>query len=217
MTYPLDEFHASEPDELPVVSRRRAAVILLSAGLVAVLFGLVAVVELRGFGTGAKRPAAQNPPAIAPGAPVGDGTSPTASPGPPSTTPTAGPTPTGTRKVTPPPAAPGAPTTHPGAPAPAPPRPVPPPPSASGCTACEMPGDGTVPVGGADRRAVRAGTYHSDGPTRADGCLWWLATDPQGEDQQAGRTVDHATDVIVKNGLWFHSEGCQTWRWVGPV
>jgi hypothetical protein len=191
VTYPPDEFAGTEPDKTPAANRRRAVVILLSAVLVALLVGLVAVVELRGSGGGSKRPAAQNPPAAAPGAPVGDGTSPTLAPGPPGTAPTTAPTPTGTHQATPPPA--------------------------TGCTTCEMPGDGTVPVGGADPRAVRAGTYHSDGPTRADGCLWWLATDPQGNNQKAGRTVDHATDVIVKDGLWFHSEGCQIWRLVGPV
>jgi hypothetical protein len=191
VSYPPDEFAGTEPDETPAVNRRRAVVILLSVVLVALLVGLVAVVELRGSGGGSKRPAAQNPPAAAPGAPVGNGTSPTVAPGPPSTVPTTGPAPTGTHKATPPPA--------------------------TGCTTCEMPGDGTVPVGGEDPRAVHAGTYHSDGPTRADGCLWWLATDPQGNNQKAGRTVDHATDVIVKDGMWFHSEGCQIWRLVGPV
>jgi len=215
VTYPLDEFGGAEPDETPVVSRRRAVIILLSAALVAVLVGLVAVVELHGLGGGPKRPAAQDPPAVAPIAPIGDGASPSGEPAPPSTAPTAGPTPTGTHKVTPPPTRPGAPATGPGAPAP--PGPVPPAPTGGCTTTCEMPGDGTVPVGGTDPKAVRAGTYHSEGPTRADGCLWWLATDPQGNNQKAGRTVDHATDVIVKDGLWFHSEGCQVWRLVGPV
>jgi hypothetical protein len=166
------------------------------------------------MGGGSKRPTAQDPPAVAPIAPIGDSAPPSGEPAPPSTAPTTGPTPTGTHKVTPPPTRPGAPATGPGAPAP--PGPVPPTPT--GCTtACEMPGDGTVPVGGTDPKAVRAGTYHSEGPTRADGCEWWLATDPQGNNQKAGRTVDHPTDVIVKDGLWFHSEGCQLWRLVGPV
>jgi hypothetical protein len=214
VTYPLDEFGGAEPDETPVVSRRRAVVILLSAVLVAVLVGLVAVVELRGSGGGPKRTGAQDPPAAAPIAPIGASASAPGEPAGPSTAPTAGPTPTGTHKVTPPPTRPGAPAGGPGAPAP--PGPVPAP--TGSCTAaCEMPGDGTVPVGGPDPKAVRAGTYHSEGPTRADGCLWWLATDPQGDDQKAGRTVDHATDVIVKDGMWFHSEGCQSWRLVGPV
>lgn len=193
MTYPLDEVGGAKPDETPVVGRRRAVVVLLSVVLVAVLVGLVAVVELRGFGGGSKRPAGQDPPAVAPIAPIGGSAPPSDEPAPPSTAPTTGPIPTGTHEVT------------------APPTPT-------GCTtACEMPGDGTVPVGGADPEAVRAGTYHSDGPTRADGCLWWLATDPQGNNQKAGRTVDHATDVIVKDGLRFHSEGCKVWRLVGPV
>ena len=75
-----------------------------------------------------------------------------------------------------------------------------------------MPGDGTTPVGGSNPHAVRVGTYHSDGPSGAGSCSWWLARDPAGEDQIAGKTVDHATDVIVKDRTYFHSENCRIWR-----
>jgi hypothetical protein len=217
VTYPLDEIIGTEPDETPVVSRRRAVVILLSAALVAILVGLVAVAELRGFGTGGKHhPAAANPPAPITEAPIdgvpvpGDTAQPSAPPA------SALPPATGTHRTTAPPARPGTPQpTAPGAPVPPPPgQGTPPPPGA--CTGCEIPADSTVLVG-TGPKAVRAGTYHSDGPSTADGCQWWLATDPDGNDQNAGRTVDHPTDVIVRDGLWFHSEGCQRWHWVGPV
>jgi hypothetical protein len=217
VTYPLDEIGGTEPDEAPTVSRRRAIVILLSAALMALLVGLVAVVELHGFGGRTNRSASRQPPVAATHPAPGADTPLPVDTAPPSGTPTGAiPTPAGTHKATPTPNRPGATSaTGPGAPAPAPPGPTTPPPG--GCAACAIPGDATVPVGGADPKAVRAGTYHSDGPTRADGCSWWLATDEQGEDQNAGRTVDHATDVIVRDGLWFHSEGCQNWRWVAPV
>jgi hypothetical protein len=212
VTDPLDGFAGTEPDDAPAPSRRRAALVLVAAAIAAVLVGLVAVVALHTLGNHPKRSAAAAPSAV-PGDPPtsGDPSAPAVSSPEPATTPkpTLATTPAGAKKPTP-----GQTTAPPPPPAGTPP-PAPTPPG--GCTTCEMPGDGTVPVGGTDPKGVRAGQYHSDGPANGGTCSWWLAKDPAGDDQVAGKTVDHPTDVIVSDGMYFHSEGCRVWRWIGRV
>ncbi len=62
--------------------------------------------------------------------------------------------------------------------------------------------------------AARPGTYHSDGPARGGSCTWSMSRDPGGHNPIAGSTVDHATDVVVYDRTFFHSENCRAWRLV---
>jgi len=71
------------------------------------------------------------------------------------------------------------------------------------------------PVGGA---GLRPGRYHGDGPLGAGAdalCQFQISTDDKGEHVVAGKSVSGPTEVILKAGTWFTTNGCKPWRWLG--
>ncbi len=66
-------------------------------------------------------------------------------------------------------------------------------------------------VGGSGLHTARAGTWHSDGPSRATDLCSWEADTGKGT---IGKSVEHDTDVILQAGWHFKSNGCKPWRWV---
>ncbi len=211
MTNPLDGFAGAEPDGAPAPSRRQAVLVLAAAVVGAVLLGLVAVVALRSIDGHTER-AASSVTSIPPAGP--GGARPTNGLAVPATVkPTLTTTPAGTKTATP-----GSATAPPPPPTGAQPPPPPPDPvRPTVCTGCEIPGDGTVPVGGNDPRSVRTGQYHTDGPANGGTCSWWLAKDPGGHHQIAGKSGRQPADVVISDKTYFHSEGCLVWRWTGPA
>lgn len=213
MTFPLDEFdRAAEPDDEPRLSRLPAVLILAVAVVIAGVVGMVAVPALRAMHDDRPRGTAQAAP---PPVPITDTPSDYVTPSEDvSVTPTPSPS-TPRASGTPTPAPPPAHVTPPAGPPPVIPPPThadpttPPPPV--GCAGCVLPGDGTVLIGGVGPKGAAAGRYHSEGASRAGGCSWWVATNPQGADANHGT----GNDVTVRNGSWFHSDGCQVWHWVG--
>jgi hypothetical protein len=114
-------------------------------------------------------------------------------------------TPTGDAPTSPAPATgtPAAPASS-GAPTPGPPTPP------ANCANCQMTDGVAYHIGGTGARTARAGQYHSDGPTSADGCAIKVV--------RAGKTIVEKTyfnpaDLLVRDGDDFSSQGCKTWKW----
>jgi hypothetical protein len=82
----------------------------------------------------------------------------------------------------------------------------------SGCSNCQMTGDNVVyHVGGTGPSTARAGTWHTDGPSRpTDLCYWEAETGSR----TLGKGVEQGTDVILQAGWQFKSNGCKPWNWV---
>jgi hypothetical protein len=108
---------------------------------------------------------------------------------------------------TPAPPAAGTPTAPPPAQPPAPPTPT-------TCTDCVMQDGVTYTVGATGPHAARAGQYHTDGPTTANGtCEWTLVF---GTDRRE-KSFFGPTDILVRAGASFTSRGCRTWHLTVPA
>jgi hypothetical protein len=214
VTYPLDDFAGTEPDEGP--RRVRAALILATAAVAAVVVGLVAVWVLHDRPDRAASAGPTGLPVISdspdPGVSIDESPEPTASPAtvpPKSTGPTARPSGRPSPTAAPPPPQTQAPKPPP------PPVPTPPTPPGGCTTGCVLAGDGTTRIGGVVPGAAKAGTYHSNGPARGGSCTWSLSRDEAGNDQIAGKTVNRPTDVNVRDRTFFHSDNCAVWTLAG--
>ena len=112
-----------------------------------------------------------------------------------------------TTPSTPAPPAAGTPTAPPPAQPPVPPTPT-------TCTDCVMQDGVTYTVGATGPRGARAGQYHTDGPTTANGtCEWTLVF---GTDRRE-KSFFGPTDILVRTGASFTSRGCRTWHLTVPA